>query len=95
MANRLARVIDRARSIEATWPGLDTDARSVARLEMRTLERRRHMCSWSINYCTLAALLVCLVIVSLFMEEFFVTSLRWLIGCLFVAAMVLVIFGLT
>jgi hypothetical protein len=86
MANRLARVIDRARSIEATWPSLDTDAWSAARLEMRSLERRRNMCSWSINFCTLAALLVCLVIVTSFIEELFTINIRWLAGCLFVAA---------
>jgi hypothetical protein len=94
MATRLARIIDRARSFEQSWPGLDPKARDAARLEMRDLERRRRICSWSINYCTAAALLVCLVIVSLFADELFTTSLRWLAGSLFVAAMVAVIFGL-
>jgi len=36
-----------------------------------------------------------LVIVSLFVEDLFTTNLRWFAGCLFVAAMVLVIAGLT
>ena len=94
MATRLARIIDRARSFEHSWPGLDAKARDAARLEMRDLERRRRICSWSINYCTAAALLVCLVIVTLFADELFTTSLRWLAGTLFVAAMVAVIFGL-
>jgi hypothetical protein len=58
MATRLARVIDRARSFEATWSGLDANARAAARLEIRNLERRRRVGSWSINYCTVAALLV-------------------------------------
>ena len=61
---------------------------------MGSLEQRRRVCSWSINYCTSAALLVCLVIVVLFLEEFFVTNLRGLAGALFVAAMVAVICGL-
>ena len=95
MANRLARVVDRAHSIEAIWSELDGEKRKTARLEMTKLERRRHVCNWSINCCTLAALLVCLVIVTLFVEELFTTSLRWFAGCLFVAAMVLVIAGLT
>jgi len=95
MATRLARVIDRARSLEATWPRLDAGARAAARLEIRNLERRRRVCSWSINFCTAAALLVCLVIVTLFMEEFFATNLKWLAGALFVAAMVAMICGLT
>ncbi len=94
MATRLARIIDRARSFEHSWPGLDVKARAAARLEMRDLERRRRICSWSINYCTAAALLVCLVIVALFADELFTTSLRWLAGSLFVAAMVAVICGL-
>lgn len=94
MATRLARVIDRARTFEAIWSSLDPNARAAARLELGDLERRRHICSWSINYCTTAALLVCLVIVTLFMEEFFATNLKWLAGALFVSAMVAVIGGL-
>jgi len=94
MAQRLARVIDRARSVEATWSGMDTKAQAAARLEIRNLERRRRVCSWSINYCTIAALLICLVIVALFVEEFFATNLKWLAGALFVAAMVALICGL-
>jgi hypothetical protein len=94
MATRLARVIDRARSLEHDWPALGEKARSEARVEMDSLEQRRRVCSWSINFCTVAALLVCLVIVTLFGEEFFATSLKWVAGSLFVAAMVGVIFGL-
>jgi hypothetical protein len=94
MAGRLARVIDRARSVEAAWPGLDADAQAMARLELHSLERRRRVCSWSINYCTTAALLVCLVIVTLFAEEFLATNLKWLVGALFVGAMAVVIGGL-
>lgn len=94
MATRLARVIDRGRSVEQTWPNLGAKARAAARLEMDGLERRRHMCSWSINYCTSAALLICVVIVTLFVEEFFAVNLKWLAGALFVGAMVAVISGL-
>ena len=94
MATRLARVIDRARFLEMEWTKLAPEAKVVARAEMETLERRRRICSWSINYCTIAALLVCLVIVTLFWEEFFARNLKWLAGSLFVGAMFAVIFGL-
>jgi len=94
MANRLARVIDRARSFESAWPSLGAAARDQARLEIEVLERRRRMCSWSISYCTTAALLICLVIVTLFVEEFLATNLRWAAGGLFVLAMLAVICGL-
>jgi hypothetical protein len=94
MATRLARVIDRARVLEERWPALDAGGRDVARNEIATLETRRRVCSWSINYCTAAALLICLVIVTLFVEAFFAANLKWLAGALFVAAMVALICGL-
>jgi hypothetical protein len=94
MATRLARVIDRARSLERDWRAMDEAMKAAARVEMASLEKRRRVCSWSINYCTVAALLVCMVIVTLFAEEFLSGSLRWLSGSLFVGAMVAVIFGL-
>ena len=94
MAARLARVIDRARFIEQGWAGLDAKARIFARVEIGNLEQRRQVCSWSINLSTAAALLICLVIVALFVEEFFRTDLKWLAGALFVTAMVALIGGL-
>ena len=88
MATRLARVIDRARQLEHDWHTLDEQARNNAREEIADLDQRRHLASWSINFCTSAALLVCLVIVTLFVEEFFrrisngspahFSSARWL-----------------
>lgn len=94
MANRLARVIDRERAIEAAWSSLGPSAREDAQEEIAILERRRHACSMSINYCTTAALLICLVIVSLFVEEYFGTRLHLLAGGLFVLAMLALIGGL-
>ena len=94
MATRLARVIDRARQLEHDWKMLDEPARITAREELGDLERRRHLASWAINFCTSAALLVCIVIVALFVEEFFSTNLKWLAGVLFVCAMVALIGGL-
>lgn len=95
MATRLARVIDRARTFEAAWSQMSEMARIKARAEIATLEKRRRVCSWSINYCTAAALLVCLVIVTMFLDAFFATDLKWLAGGLFVAAMIGVICGLS
>jgi len=95
MANRLARVIDRARDLEQRWPNLDAAMRANVRIELQALEKPRHFASWSINFCTGAALLVCLVIVTLFVEEFFGANFRWLAGGLFVGAMISLICGLT
>lgn len=95
MANRLARVIDRGRALEQSWGGFDERMRAAVRREMGLLERRRMLASWSINCCTAAALLVCLVIAVLFVEELAATNLRWLAGSLFVLAMLAVIGGLS
>ena len=95
MANRLARVIDRGRALEQSWAGFDERMRAAVRGEMGLLERRRVLASWSINCCTAAALLVCLVIAVLFVEELATTNLRWLAGSLFILAMLAVIGGLS
>lgn len=95
MANRLARIIDRAREIGRRKGSLDAAAVGLARAELAGLERRRHLASWAINFCTGAALLVCTVIVTLFFEEFLGTPLKWLAGALFSAAMLSVIAGLS
>ena len=95
MAGRLARIIDRARDLEQRWAGMDEKALARARTEIPYLERRRHLASWSINLCTGAALLVCIVIVTLFFEEFFGMDLKWLAGAQFVGAMIALLGGLT
>jgi hypothetical protein len=95
MANRLARIVDRARDLEQRWPSLSEKALPAARVEVVTLERRRHLASWSINFCTSAALLVCIVIATLFIEEFFKADLKWLAGALFLGAMLALLGGLT
>jgi hypothetical protein len=94
MANRLSRIIDRARYYEQHWDRMDERARVDARLELSNLERRRYLASWAINFCTSAALLVCLVIVVLFVDAFFRADLKWFAGVLFVVAMIALIGGL-
>jgi len=95
MANRLARIIDRAREVGTAKGSLDAAAIALARVELAGLERRRHLASWSINFCTGAALLVCTVIVTLFIEEFLGANLKWLAGAQFIASMMSVIAGLS
>ena len=94
MATRLARIVDRARDLELRWAALDEETRTRVRVEFVNLERRRHLASWSINFCTTAALLICIVIVTLFFEEFFRTDLRWFAGAQFVGVMLALIGGL-
>ncbi len=95
MANRLARIIDRARHFEEKWATLDEKELAAAKEEVAHLERRRRLASWAINFSTFAALLVCMVIATLFFEEFFQTNLKWLAGVEFIAVMIALMGGLT
>jgi hypothetical protein len=94
MANRLARVVDRTRFVQQSWPELNEKARVLACTEMTHLTQRRHVASWAINFCTAGALLICLVIVVLFVDELSTANLRWVAGGLFVATMAALIGGL-
>ncbi len=95
MANRLARIIDRARDLERRWSELEGSDADLAESEVISLERRRSLASWAINFCTVAALLVCLVIVTLFLGEFVRTDLTLIAGAEFVASMIGLIGGLS
>ena len=95
MTNRLARIIDRGRSFEERWPRMDEAARKVVQGELSNLERRRRLASRAINACTFAALLICLVVATLFIEAIFSLPLKYLAGLLFIGSMMALIFGLT
>lgn len=94
MTGRLARIIDRGRHVSEGHLRLDASAREALRAELVSLERRRHLASWAINACTFAALLVCMVIATIFVEALLALPLRWLAGVLFTAATVALIVGL-
>lgn len=95
MTNRLARIIDRARYFEERWSGLDESTRKTLNDELANLERRRHLASRAINASTFAALLVCMVVATLFVEVLLNLPLKWLAGLLFIGSMAALIGGLT
>lgn len=88
MANRLARIIDRSRWVENTWSVLDEAARMDAQHEFTNLSKRAGFTSWAINLCALSALLVCALIAALFIDALWGSNLRWVVGALFVLAMI-------
>ena len=89
MANRLGRIIDRARFVESIWSKLEDAARADAGREFSNLSHRAKLTGpcWAINLCAFAALLVCALIATLFIDALLGTNLRWLVGALFVFAM--------
>jgi Protein of unknown function (DUF2721) len=93
MTGRLARIIDRARDLTEgdAPPGLSTQDISD---ELRFLEARRHLASAAITACTFAALLVCMVIATLFIEVVLDAPLKGFAGAMFFFAAVSMVVGL-
>lgn len=93
MTNRLSRVIDRARVLEARLPAPPADADALHG-QLATLSRRAKLVSRSITLCTLTALLVCAVIAILFMGAFLGFDASVPVALLFIAAMLAFFAGL-
>ena len=94
MTGRLSRIINRGRYLMEGGPG-STPLPGQDPGELVTLERRRHFTSAAITMCTISALLVCLVIVTLFLEVLLAIPLNWIIGVLFTLATLALVGGLT
>lgn len=65
------------------------------KIEFQWLDRRMQLMHRAITLSTLSMLLVCLVIITLFVEEFIRIDLSVLVAGLFVAAMVALVFALS
>ena len=94
LANRLARVVDRARELAAALESLDQAERTLAVTELRFLTRRITAANLAIGCCTASALLVCFVVATLFIFAPTQLAVARLISWLFIAAMALLIAGL-
>jgi hypothetical protein len=94
MSGRLSRIIDRGRTLTEKPEVIATYKTDEIHNELLMLERRRHVTSHAITMFTIAALLVCLVIVSLFLEAMFILRLKWLIGVLFILSTLGLVVGL-
>ena len=94
LTNRLARIIDRARTLERTLPELSAAAVTDAHAELEVLSRRARLIHRAITLSTSCALLICLVIVSLFAGVALGQDLSRLIVLLFTAALAAFVGGL-
>lgn len=94
MTGRLARIIDRGRHLAENELPSHPQVRAIIDVELGSLERRRLYAGAAITACTLAALLVCMVIASLFLEVVLDAPLKWLVGVLFTASTIALIIGL-
>jgi len=87
MTNRLARVVDRARMHEAKLPAAAEEESRELHRHLATLSRRSKFINRAIACCTIAALLICTVVITLFVDAFLHFETETLIALLFVAAM--------
>ncbi|MDB5258695.1 MAG: hypothetical protein JWM14_3390 [Chitinophagaceae bacterium] len=94
MSGRLSRIIDRGRSLTERLIDNPSVHQENINKELIILERRRYFTSLAITSCTVSALLVCLVIVTLFCEAMFNVPLSWIIGYLFILAILALVVGL-
>jgi CBS domain containing-hemolysin-like protein len=86
LTNRLSRVVDRARALEERLEK-EPARRGALLADLRILERRARYINTAISMCAVAALLVALVVVSLFADAFLGVELAKAVALLFVAAM--------
>ena len=88
LANRLGRIVDRARALEAQLDILDEAKKPRAWEELLRLSTRARLVNFAITFATICALLTCITIQTLFLGTFLPINLSKLITVLFIAAMV-------
>jgi len=94
LTSRLARVIDRARLLEDHLPDLTGEHKVVIGGDLRMLSRRARHINRAIGLFTTAALLVCLIIMTLFVGASIPQDTSHVVTVCFVLAMLCLITGL-
>ncbi len=94
MTNRLSRIIDRARALEARLETALPDGVAGIHAHLATLSRRAKLINRAITLSTATALLVCTVIAILFLGEFLQFNLTYPVALLFILAMLLLVLAL-
>ena len=87
LTNRLSRIIDRSRQLESRAPATAHIADASRAAESVTLKTRASQISRAIALCTLSALLVCTVVMTLFVGAVFGIHVQAFVAAFFVAAM--------
>ena len=96
MTGRLSRIIDRARTLTGNQYDILSSGKESEdlKLQLQKLEKRRHYTSIAITACTIAALLVCLDILALFIEVMLEAPIAGFIVVLFSLALLALVVGL-
>lgn len=94
MANRLGRVIDRARLLEGRLETAEPGAVNQIRENLKLLSRRARYINIAITSCVITALLVCAVIAILFFGSYAEMDTRTIVSLIFIFAMAWLMTGL-
>jgi hypothetical protein len=94
MTNRLGRVIDRARVLEARAEAAPAEGIPLLHAYLATLSRRADLIGHAITLCTCTAVLVCTVIALLFLGDYLRYDMAVPVALLFILAMLLLVAGL-
>jgi hypothetical protein len=89
LTGRLARAVDRARHLEDLLTRHPADARQIHD-DLRVLARRTRYIHAAITMCGCSAVLIALVVITLFANVFFGSGFAGTIAWLFVGAMVFI-----
>jgi hypothetical protein len=99
MTSRLSRIIDRFRVLESITPKagdprFSPEVAGSHQDEMKILAQRERVIYWAISLSTICALLICVVIATLFVGSVMGVQLTSAIAFLFIVAMLALIGGL-
>lgn len=94
LANRLGRIIDRARRLEERLAAATPGEAETLHDMLGTLSKRAKLVSSAITLCTTCALLICCVVIVLFLSAFVHLTLNKISAFLFIAAMLGLFAGL-
>lgn len=86
LLGRLARAIDRRRTVEALLATTEDDSHAMLAAEVELLARRTALVLWSIGLSVMSALMVCLTIFAAFLGAFLFVDLSRTVAVLFIAA---------
>jgi hypothetical protein len=86
LLGRLARAIDRRRSLEELMPAYEEGSETRAHMsyELELLARRIHLVMWSLGLAVLSAVFICLLIGLAFVGAFVSTRVSGALAALFV-----------
>lgn len=94
LSNRLSRIVDRSRQLEAQFPSAQPLQIEALRASLKRMALRARLASFGISLCTTSAVLVSMVVIILFLGSLLDANVRTAIAVIFIAAMLSLTAGL-